>query len=70
MRLIGLRDLAWVKDFPGFGINTTLVCLQLIGIYPKAKLALSNFNNFPPSRLKPCCSMMGIISSIPGDLYG
>jgi hypothetical protein len=42
MRLIGLRDFAWDKGFPGLGINTTLMCLQLIGIYPKAKLALSN----------------------------
>ena len=32
MRLIGRRDFAWVSDFPGLGINTTLVCLQLTGI--------------------------------------
>ena len=28
---MGRRDFAWVSDFPGLGINTTLVCLQLTG---------------------------------------
>jgi hypothetical protein len=32
MRLIGLGDFAWEKDFPGLGIKTTHTCLQLIGI--------------------------------------
>jgi hypothetical protein len=32
MRLMGLRDFVWDKGFPGLGINTTLICLQLIGI--------------------------------------
>jgi hypothetical protein len=35
---------------------------------PKAKLALSNIKNFPACSSKPCCSMMGIITSIPADL--
>jgi hypothetical protein len=47
VRLMGLRDFAWDNDFPGLGINTTLICLQLTGIYPKAKLALSNNRSFP-----------------------
>jgi len=31
-RLTGLRDFAWVSGFPGLGIKTTLVYLQLMGI--------------------------------------
>jgi hypothetical protein len=70
MRLMGLRDFAWDNGFPGLGINTTLICLQLMGIYPKAKLALSSFKSFPASSSKPFCSMTGIILSLPGDLQG
>jgi hypothetical protein len=44
MRLIGLRDFARDNGFPGLGMNTTLICLQLMGMYPKAKLALSNIS--------------------------
>jgi hypothetical protein len=69
-RLMGRRDLAWVSGFPGLGINTTLVCLQLIGMYPNGKLALSSIELFPPSISKPCSGLMGIIPSMPGDLYG
>jgi len=68
MRLMGLRDFAWDNGFPGLGINTTLMCLQLMGIYPQAKLALSSNRSLFASSLKPCCSMMGIIPSMPGDL--
>jgi hypothetical protein len=68
MRLMGLRDFAWDKGFPGLGINTILICLQLIGIHPKAELALSNIKSFPTSSLKPCCSMIGTTPSMPGDL--
>jgi hypothetical protein len=32
MRLMGFRDFFWDRGFPGLGINTTLMCLQLIGI--------------------------------------
>jgi len=58
----GLRLGQW------FGINTTLMCLQLMGIYPKTKLAFSSSKSLPASSSKPCCSMMGIIPSMPGDL--
>jgi hypothetical protein len=44
MRLIGHRDFAWDISFPGLGIYITLTCHQLMGIYPKAKLALSSIN--------------------------
>jgi hypothetical protein len=67
MRLMGLRVFAWDKGFPGLGINTTLVCLQLIGMYPKVKLALSNTKHLPASSSKSCCIMMGIIPSMPGE---
>jgi hypothetical protein len=40
MKLMGLRDFIWDRGSTGLDINTTLMCLQLIGIYPKAKLAL------------------------------
>jgi hypothetical protein len=69
MRLMGLRNFAWHKGFPGLGINTTLICLQLIGIYPKAGLAISNTVSFLASSSKLCCTMMGIIPSMPGDFY-
>jgi hypothetical protein len=39
---MGLRDFAWDSGFPSLGIKTTLICLQLMGIYPKAKRALSS----------------------------
>jgi hypothetical protein len=68
MRLIGHRDFAWVIDFPGLGINTTLMCLQHMGIFPKARLALSIIKILPASSSNPCCSMMGIIPSMPEDL--
>jgi len=68
MRLMGLRDFAWDNGFPGLGINTTLMCLQLMVIYPKARLALSSSKSFPMSSSKPCCGMMGIIPSMLGDL--
>jgi hypothetical protein len=32
VRLIGRRDFAWVTGFPCFGMKTTLMCLQLMGI--------------------------------------
>jgi hypothetical protein len=54
MRLIGRRDFAWDKSFPGLGIKTILTCLQLIGIYPKAKVALSSINNLHQGSSKPC----------------
>jgi hypothetical protein len=69
MRLMGLGDFAWDKGFPGLGINTNLICLHIIGTYPKAILTLSNTTSFPNSSSKPWCSMMGIIPSMPGDLY-
>jgi hypothetical protein len=31
-----------------------------MGMYPKAKLALSNSKNFPASISKPCCGMMAL----------
>jgi len=68
MGLMGLRDFAWNNGFPGLGINTTLLCLYLMGIYPKAKLALSISGSFPANSSKPCFSMMGIIPSMPGNL--
>jgi hypothetical protein len=68
MRLMGHRDFAWDINFPGLGVNTTLICLQLMGIYPKAKLALSNIKILLASSGNPFCSMMGIIPSMPGDL--
>jgi hypothetical protein len=68
MRLIGRRDFAWDNGFTGLGINTTLICIQLMGKYPKAKLAVSSISNLPPSSSKPCCSMMEIVPSMPGDL--
>jgi len=67
MRLMGLRDFAWDSGFPGLGTNTTLICLQLMGIYPKAKLVLTSNKGLLASSSKPCCSMMGIIPSMPGD---
>jgi hypothetical protein len=45
MRLMGHRDFTWDNDFPGLGINTTLMCLQLMGMYPKAGLVLSSIKN-------------------------
>jgi hypothetical protein len=54
MSVMVLRDFAQDRGFPGLGINTTLMCLQLIGIYPKAKLALRNIKSFPASSSKPC----------------
>jgi hypothetical protein len=68
MRLIVRRDFAWDISFLGLGIYTTLMCLQLMGIYPKAKLALSSIRSLPASSSNPCCSMMCIIPSMPGDL--
>jgi hypothetical protein len=68
MRLMGRRDFAWDINFPGLGMNTTLICLQLMGMYPKARLALSNIRSLLTSSENPCCSMMGIIPSVPGDL--
>jgi hypothetical protein len=70
MRLMGLRDFAWDKGFPGLGINTTLICLQLIGIYPKDGLARTNTISFPTSSSKPCCIMMVITPSMPVNFYG
>jgi len=68
VRLIGLRDFAWEKGFPGVGTNTTLICFKLMGMYPRDKLALSDIRTFPASSSKPCCSIMGIIPSMPGNL--
>jgi len=65
---MSLRDFAWDSGFPGLDINTTLICLQLMGIYPKAKLALSSSKSLLESSSKPCCSIMAIIPSLPGDL--
>jgi hypothetical protein len=70
MRLMGRRDLTWVYIFVGLGISTTLICLQLMGMYPKAKLTLSNIKKFLANTENPFCSIMGIIPSMPGDLCG
>jgi hypothetical protein len=68
MRLMGRSDFAWDIVFPGLGMNITLICLQLMGMYHKAKFALSNIESLLASSEDPCCSMMGIIPSMPGDL--
>jgi len=68
MRLMGLGDFTWDSGFRSLFINTTLICLQHMGIYPKAKLALSNSKGLSASSSEPCCGMMGIIPSIPRDL--
>jgi hypothetical protein len=70
MRLMCLRDFTWDKCFPGLdiGINTTLICLQLIEVYPNSILALISTIGVPASSSKPCCSMTSIIPSMPGDL--
>jgi hypothetical protein len=65
---MGLRGFAWDNGLPGLGMNTTLMCLQLMGIYHKAKLALSSIKSFPEGTSNPCGSMMGIIPSMPEDL--
>jgi hypothetical protein len=70
MGLMGLRDFAWDKGFSDLRINITLICLQLIGMYRKAKLGLSSTIGFRASSSKPCCSMSGIIPLMLGDLYG
>ena len=67
MGLMGLRDLAWDNGFPGLGINTTLMCHQLMGIYSKAKLAPNSNKVLLASSSKHCCSMMSITPSMPGD---
>jgi hypothetical protein len=51
MRLIGRRDFFWDDNFPGLGINTTLTCLQLMGMYPKANW-LSVTSVIYPKRFK------------------
>jgi hypothetical protein len=68
MRVIGRRDFAWDINFACLGINTTLMFLQLMGIYHKAGLPLSNIRSLLASSSNPCCSMMGIIPSTPRDL--
>jgi hypothetical protein len=70
MKLIGRRDFAWDNVFPGLGIYITLTCRKLMGLYPKAKLALSNIRSLLASSSKTCCIMMGIIPLMPGDLQG
>jgi hypothetical protein len=40
MRLIGRRDFAWDIGFPGLDMNTALMCLQLMGMYPRPDLLL------------------------------
>jgi hypothetical protein len=48
VRLMDRSDFV-CDDFLGLDIYTTLICLQLIGMYPKAKLAISSISSFPPS---------------------
>src|SRR3978361_1801578 len=70
MRLIGLGDFAWVVERPGFGMNTTLICLHVLGMYPMARLALITLTRGPARTSSPCWSIMGMIPSGPGDLCG
>ena len=49
---MGLRDFAWDNGFPGLGIIATLMCLELMGIYPKVKLALSSNQKFAREQIE------------------